>query len=50
MESLLDALIRFYEVDVRKPVVTDSTVKTGVEAKDKVPTARDLRRTFPYLP
>lgn len=50
METLLDALIRFYAVDVRKPVATDSTVNTGVEARDKVPTARDLRRTFPYLP
>lgn len=50
METLLDALIRFYAVDVRKPVATDSTVKTGDEAEDKVPSAKDLRRTFPYLP
>lgn len=50
MESLLRALVRFYEVDVRKPVATDSTVKTGGGAGDKVPSAKDLRRTFPYLP
>jgi hypothetical protein len=50
MKSLLDALIRFYAVDVRKPVATESTVNPGIEARDKVPTARDLRRTFPYLP
>lgn len=48
MESLLQALVRFYEVEVRKPAATVSTVKTG--AKDKVPSAKNLRRTFPYLP
>jgi len=50
METLLEALIRFYAVDVRKPVASDSTVNSGVGAEDKVPSARDLRRTFPYLP
>jgi hypothetical protein len=49
METLLDALVRFYAMEVRKPVATDSA-KTGDEAEDKVPSARDLRRTFPYLP
>jgi hypothetical protein len=50
METLLEALIRFYAVDVRNRVATDSTVKTGVESEDQVPGVQDLRRTFPYLP
>lgn len=50
MKSLLDALIRFYAADVRKPVATDATANSAVDAKDKIPTARELRRTFPYMP
>jgi hypothetical protein len=50
METLLEALIRFYALEVRKPVAIDSTVNAGVEGEAEVPSARDLRRTFPYLP
>lgn len=50
METLLEALIRFYQVELRSPITSGLTVKAGVDTGGKAPNAGDVRRTFPYLP
>lgn len=49
METLLDSLIRYYEIEGRDTVVTDSTAKPGIESRLLDLTAHD-HSTFPYLP
>lgn len=49
MDTLLESLIRFYEIEGRGTTVTDSTAVNGAERQLPDLTSRDTS-TFPYLP
>jgi hypothetical protein len=49
METLLESLVRYFEIEGRGIVVTDSTAVGGIEKRLLDLTAQDAS-TFPYLP